>query len=107
MRLPFTKRRQQAPEPPPGWHADPENPARSVHEPRSGTATTNTTFHAGGAYGRTGGAGGMGNTPNLPPSRGGTGGPTVYMPIEMPPCPVCGRPVPGTGSPCRHGGSRP
>ena len=81
------------PPPPPGWRIDPGNPSRSIHEPRSGTGTTSVIRHLG-----TGGGG----TIYMPPGPGGTGG--THVVINMPPCPVCGRPVPATGEDCDHGG---
>lgn len=72
----------------------------------AGASRTETTFHGGGhqVTGHVGGGGG-GSAFIMPPTSGGTGG-APYIPIEMPPCPVCGRPIPATGSPCRHGGAQ-
>lgn len=92
--LPMFRKRTPAPRPalPAGWHADPENPARSIHEPRSGTGRSNITHYVGGS--------GAAAQILLGGGGGGSGGQARYEPLWMPDCPACGRPVPATGESC-------
>jgi hypothetical protein len=103
MRLPFRKRQKPAPQPlPAGWHVDPDDPSRSIHEPRSGTGSANIIRTAGSSgLNLAGGGGGAtgGQVSYVPLGPGATGGQTHYEPLRMPECPACGRPFRGDGGP--------